>query len=309
MRIANPLYDHAFKYLMNNNRLAKKVISTIIDQHVISLELNQQEFVRQGDVRGFRIFRLDLKATIQHADGRKEQVMIELQKSKLPTNVHRFRQYLGSLYADESASQSLSYEGVPSQLPIITIYILGYNIPDLPVLATRVERKLINASTGEEIDHDSNFVRELVHQSHILQIRRLPEERQTRLEHFLQLFDQSRVTDQNFILEMDDIPPDFHDIASRLSEPLKDDDMVNHFTVEQEMELCFRILDAEKARLIREREEAIAEVDTEKARAKSAEKTITKLISMMLKQGHSHEEILSETGMSSEELEAIMSKS
>ncbi|MFK7969438.1 MAG: hypothetical protein AB8F95_03675 [Bacteroidia bacterium] len=302
MRIANPLYDHAFKYLMNNNRLAKKVISTIIDKEVISLELNQQEFVRKGEVRGFQIFRLDLKATIQHADGRKEQVMIELQKSKLPTNVHRFRQYLGGLYIDDSASTNPSLIGEqPAQLPIITIYILGYNIPDLPVLATRVERRLVDASTGQEINYDSEFVRELVHQSHILQIRRLPKERRTRLEHFLQLFDQSRITDKKFILEMPDIPADFHDIAVHLSKPLNDDVMVDHFTVEEEMELCFRIMDAEKARLIREREEALV-------RAEAVENKLQKLASMMLKLGHSLKEISTETGLSMEELHAIALK-
>ncbi|MFK7969771.1 MAG: hypothetical protein AB8F95_05355 [Bacteroidia bacterium] len=278
MRIANPLYDHAFKYLMSNNRLAKKVISTILDQHVISLDLNQQELVRQGSVRGFKVFRLDLKATIQHADGRKEQVMIELQKSKLPTNIHRFRQYLGGIYADNSALSDQLLDEQPAQLPIITIYILGYNIPDLPILATRVERKLVDASTGEEVSYDSTFVRELVHQSHILQIRRLPEKRRSRLEHFLQLFDQSRTTDKNFILELDEIPQDFHDIASYLSEPLNDKAMINDFTVEEEMEMYFRIADAEKARLMKEHAEARAHVETMKTRVIVAEDNLEQIL-------------------------------
>ena len=29
MKIANPLYDHAFKYLMSNNKLARKVLPVI----------------------------------------------------------------------------------------------------------------------------------------------------------------------------------------------------------------------------------------------------------------------------------------
>ncbi|MFK7982388.1 MAG: hypothetical protein AB8G86_20570 [Saprospiraceae bacterium] len=45
MRIANPLYDHAFKYLMSNEKLAKKVLSTILEQTVVNLELSQQEVV------------------------------------------------------------------------------------------------------------------------------------------------------------------------------------------------------------------------------------------------------------------------
>jgi len=38
MKIAYPLYDHAFKYLMSNDRLAKKVLSTIMDKEILELE-------------------------------------------------------------------------------------------------------------------------------------------------------------------------------------------------------------------------------------------------------------------------------
>jgi hypothetical protein len=35
MKIANPLYDHAFKYLMSNDKLARKVLSVILDKEVL----------------------------------------------------------------------------------------------------------------------------------------------------------------------------------------------------------------------------------------------------------------------------------
>jgi flagellar biosynthesis GTPase FlhF len=34
MKIANPLYDHAFKYLMSNDKLARKVLSVILEKEV-----------------------------------------------------------------------------------------------------------------------------------------------------------------------------------------------------------------------------------------------------------------------------------
>lgn len=37
MQIVNPLYDKAFKYLMENERLAKKVISVILDEEIEEL--------------------------------------------------------------------------------------------------------------------------------------------------------------------------------------------------------------------------------------------------------------------------------
>ncbi len=47
MEIINPLYDIAFKYLMQEEPYAKKVLSVILDTEVVSVSLNQQESVLQ----------------------------------------------------------------------------------------------------------------------------------------------------------------------------------------------------------------------------------------------------------------------
>jgi hypothetical protein len=101
MKIANPLYDHAFKYLMSNDKLARKVLSVILEKEVLELELSQQEVVVEDEKRRFTLYRLDFKAVIMDENGRKETVLIELQKSKLPTNVLRFRNYLGMAYTQK----------------------------------------------------------------------------------------------------------------------------------------------------------------------------------------------------------------
>jgi len=51
MKIANPLYDHAFKYLMSNDKLARKVLSVILEKEVLELELSQQEVVVEEENR------------------------------------------------------------------------------------------------------------------------------------------------------------------------------------------------------------------------------------------------------------------
>ncbi len=76
---------------MSNDKLARKVLSTILEQEVVELELAQQEIVVSNKSRHFTLFRLDFKAVIADATGKKEKVLIELQKSKLPTNLVRFR--------------------------------------------------------------------------------------------------------------------------------------------------------------------------------------------------------------------------
>ncbi|MDR2765797.1 MAG: hypothetical protein LBB90_12310, partial [Tannerella sp.] len=42
--IANPIYDVVFKRLMENERIAKFFLGTILDEPVISLEVRPQEF-------------------------------------------------------------------------------------------------------------------------------------------------------------------------------------------------------------------------------------------------------------------------
>ena len=98
MKIINPLYDKAFKYLMENNKLAKKVLSVILDVEVMEVALCQQETLVPNQIRGLIMFRLDFKAVIKEADGSKKTVLIELQKSKFPTDIQRFRNYLGANY-------------------------------------------------------------------------------------------------------------------------------------------------------------------------------------------------------------------
>jgi len=167
MRIANPLYDHAFKYLMSNERLAKKVLSTILEQEIVDLELSQQEVIVANEAQKFTLFRLDFKAIIINENGKREQVMIELQKSKLPTNLLRFRNYLGYSYTQNTKELTSDKTAEETLLPIISIYILGYNLVDLPIMAAKVDRKIIDVSTNEEIQIESDFIDLLTHKCHV----------------------------------------------------------------------------------------------------------------------------------------------
>ena len=52
MIIANPIYDVVFKRLMENDRVAKFFISTLLGQKVESLELKPQEFTYTEELIG-----------------------------------------------------------------------------------------------------------------------------------------------------------------------------------------------------------------------------------------------------------------
>ncbi|MEM7659971.1 MAG: hypothetical protein AAF399_27915, partial [Bacteroidota bacterium] len=114
MKIVNPLYDLAFKYLMQHDRIAKKVLSVLLECEILELTLSQQEMVAVSDQYGVKLYRLDFSAIIVDENGQQQKVLIELQKSKLPTHALRFRSYLGQNYAKKDAPY-----------PIISIYILG----------------------------------------------------------------------------------------------------------------------------------------------------------------------------------------
>jgi len=98
MLIVNPLYDQAFKLLMENNKIAKKIISTIIEKEIISLQLQPQEVSIIDKKRNFPILRFDFKAIIRTEKEDEQVVLIEVQKSKSPNPIMRFRRYLASNY-------------------------------------------------------------------------------------------------------------------------------------------------------------------------------------------------------------------
>ena len=99
MRIANPMYDVFFKFLMEDTDLAKELIGTLINQEILSLELRPQETTLYIPTRYLSVIRLDFKATIKTKFGEYKKVLIEMQKGKHHFDIVRFRKYLGENYA------------------------------------------------------------------------------------------------------------------------------------------------------------------------------------------------------------------
>lgn len=320
MQIINPLYDKAFKYLMENNLLAKKVIKTIIGEEIVDLTLNQQETSINDDKRGLTLYRLDFKATILQPDGTKKTVLIELQKSKYITDIQRFRIYLGSNYIKP---EHTSVDGVIQQktsYPIISIYILGYNIDEIPYLALAVKNQTIDLKNNQPVQVKSDFDDQLNHTSYILQIRRLPEKRQTRLENFLTLFNQAWCSENHYILDLQDVPEEFSDIARYLQTPVIDEKFRNQLQVEDEIDTIFdtqesehiKKLDEAKAQLEEERkakekerkakEQERKEKEQAQENAKQAQSRLSEIVKNLRKSGLSDQVIAQSTGLTPDEI-------
>jgi len=327
MKIINPLYDKAFKYLMENNKLAKKILSVILDVEVIEVALSQQETTLPDERRGLTLFRLDFKAIIKQADGSRKTVLIELQKSKYPTDIQRFRNYLGSSYLAknrETAGESVVAEEKPAEYqsiyPIIAIYILGYNLDDLPYMAVTVNRDVINSVSKQKIEVSSFFVEHLTHQSHIIQVRRLPEKRQTLLEKFFVLFNQAWCTDNNFIIDLQNIPEEFKDVVKYLQGPVMDDNFRRQLEAEEQLDTIFdaqeakylkkiaEVLDQKEAAVERELEERKQKEEANKQKEeanKQKEMLAIKLARQMKNYGASNDAIAKEAGLSVEDIENL----
>ncbi|MDR3000809.1 MAG: hypothetical protein LBU89_06045, partial [Fibromonadaceae bacterium] len=96
MLIANPIYDVTFKRLLENNRVAKFLIGTILNCKILSLEPSIQEHSEFGEDAGkLTLFRMDFAATIETEEEGEKRVIIEMQKALHLGDVYRFRKYLG----------------------------------------------------------------------------------------------------------------------------------------------------------------------------------------------------------------------
>mgnify|MGYP006292011643 CR=1 FL=1 len=316
MKIINPLYDKAFKYLMENEKYARQVLSVILDTEIEELSLGQQETVAPDEKRGLTLFRLDFKAVVRKTDGTKHKVLIELQKSKFSTDIRRFRAYLGANYlgkentrvAEEPAKYGFSKH--KDIYPIITIYILGYNLDDLPYMAVRVNRKIINSITKKEVKVESDFVNHLTHQSHVIQVRRLPEKRKTRLEQFLVFFNQAWCTHEPYIIDLQDVPAGFEDIAKYLQVPVLSESFRQQLEAEQEIDEIFdeqelkylkKIEKAEKEKkeALEKEKQAMKQIEQEQKEKKELQYKTAKELKEL---GFSADKISGITGLSSEEI-------
>jgi hypothetical protein len=324
MKILNPLYDIAFKYLMENEIFAKKILSVILDKEVVDVSLRPQETVMYSEKRALKLFRLDFKAIVRDADGRERKILIELQKSRQKTDMERFRYYLASNYMPPKGREYGPEDGChiledgtlckPIQ-PIVAIYILGYNLDDLPYMAVSVNRDIIDSVSKKKLNVKSFFIEHLTHEAHILQVRRLPEKPKTELEKFMLLFNQAWCTNYGFILDLQFVPDEFKDVAQYLQSPLLEEKVRRMLMAEDELETIFddhesklydalnRILEAEKREkaALKEKDKALKRAERALQQKKQAlqqkEVLAVKFARQMIILGSTTQEVAIETGL------------
>ena len=202
--VANPIYDSVFKYLMEDNRVAKTVLSALLKKEVVEVEMRKHEYTN-GTRDKISMFRIDFGAKVRQEDGSLKLVLIELQKTWLETETLRFRQYLGTQYANPD---NILKEDNPNGygIPMITVYLLGHRVGDIEEPVLYVRHKSYDYD-GKEVTKGmpDPFVESLVHDSIIVQIPLLHGRVNNRLVEVLSVFDQTNKDSKNRqVLNIDD---------------------------------------------------------------------------------------------------------
>ena len=199
--IANPIYDSVFKYLMEDDRVAKILLSALLKKEIVELQMRRQEYSAMQQTR-ISMFRMDFTARIREADGEEHLVMIELQKTWLATETLRFRQYLGTQYLNKENMRE--EDNRTYGLLIISIYILGHKLGELHEPVVYVRRQYLNYDDCV-IAHKDKFIASLTHDSIIVQIPYLKGRTRNHLERLLNLFDQDYIYHaDDHLLEIDE---------------------------------------------------------------------------------------------------------
>ena len=261
--VANPIYDSVFKYLMEDNRVAKTVLSALMKKEVVEVEMRKHEYTN-GTRDKISMFRIDFGAKVRQEDGSLKLVLIELQKTWLETETLRFRQYLGTQYANPD---NILKDDNPNGygIPMITVYLLGHRVGDIEEPVLYVRHKSYDYD-GKEVTKGmpDPFVESLVHDSIIVQIPYLHGRVNNRLVEVLSVFDQTNKDGKNRqVLKIDDSVYDgdteMQQILHRLLAAASDSKLRQDMNVEDEYFSAIETRDT----AIMKRDQRIAEQDAQ----------------------------------------------
>ncbi|MFM7202096.1 MAG: hypothetical protein ACKO6N_15040, partial [Myxococcota bacterium] len=254
INIANPLYDVVFKYLLEDNESARILLSTLLGEEVLELELRPQEQVSDRAERSLTVMRLDFSAKIKTSADSSKLVIIEIQKAKLVTDIMRFRRYLGKQYMNPDNT----YQGLKRQvkaLPIVSIYFLAYELDALAPAVIRIQRTYLDASTQEQLSARHPFIESLTHDAVIVQVAKLHEPYLSELEKLLAIFDQHNKAafGREVMLDEARFPKPFLRLKERLVRAIAEEPLRNQMDIEDDVlkEL------AEKERELEEKEQVL----------------------------------------------------
>ncbi len=194
--VANPIYDSVFKFLMEDERIAKTVLTALLKKEVVSVEMRRHEHpnITRDNIS---MFRIDFAARVKEDDGSIRLILIELQKTWLDTETLRFRRYLAAQYnAEENILKDGENKGFA--VPMVAVYLLGHRVGDIDKAVVYVNHKALDYD-GKEVENGMKdpFINSLTHDSILVQIPLLHGKINNHLDKVLSVFDQTQRDKKN----------------------------------------------------------------------------------------------------------------
>ncbi len=314
-KVCNPIYDTVFKYLMEDERVAKVLLGGILNKKIVAVEIKGHECAYQSDENNnLKLLRFDFAGTIENPDGTKETVTIELQKASEPEEVMRFRKYFGLQMASEANTDAVTkHRRDKDKTPYIVkrprhiygIFILGHS------LGKGFEYPLIKGSTVfyDEDDNVLNFesqcefLKGMTYHLYIIQIPFLPEKPKKPLEKILRAFDQRYKLEYDSkyleLTEDADKNSDYNVIFNRLLYAAADEQLRGNLDLEDYAERLYAIREAEK-------EDLEDELKETKVELKEAKNQLAASIKLLHSVGISPDKIAAQLNIEIDEVNKVL---
>ncbi|MBR4677208.1 MAG: hypothetical protein IKO99_04315 [Bacteroidales bacterium] len=316
IQIANPIYDSVFKYMMQNRKVCMILLGALLNVEIVEVDLIHNELVC-ANLKGFGILRLDFLAKIKKDDGSFEMVSIEVQKAEKDTEIVRFRRYLSRLYDTEAYETKTVKkknrkgedveEIIETPIHIVAIYFLGHPLDDVTEPVVYYSPKATNA-LGEPVEKAAlnPFFRYLSHDSVVVQIPYLRKNARTKVEEFLEIFDQSNVmpNDAHYLMldNLDNKPDGYNIVVRQLVSAVADREIKMAMAIEDEY--ASDIEDrTELEEIVEEQKEKLAEKDAQLSQKDAQLSAFAKTLFSM---GLSREEISEKINIPLEQLNKLL---
>jgi hypothetical protein len=303
MQILNPIYDVVFKYLMEDNKIAKLFLSALIEEDIVELEFLPQEYQADFDGlqtqsnkkektiswrTGLTVYRIDFSAKIKQTDGSEKLIIIEVQKSRLSSDLMRFRNYIGHQYAKKEyfkwVTDQNSIRQFKAGIPIYAIFFLGYGLneyADIPII--QIDTCIKDKYNALKLEERGHFIPSLFHKGIIINIPYLKEKYRTDLERLLSIFDQNNKSEVYHILNVKEeyFAKKYRPIIKRLQAGLLESSLRNQVLAEEDLLTDLVDLEEQNSAYKKEMTEMKQEIERlEKEKQQEKIKSILLLIDM-----------------------------
>ena len=194
--VANPLYDAVFKYLMEDERIAKTILSALLKKKVVGVKIRRNESHKKHLATS--LFRITLQAAILEASSNAPICLnIELEKTWLETPSLHKRQYAAQQY--NSHKNLVDFPNEKEQKTNLKIYILAHCIGKIKAPIFYVRNQTAYDSNQQELRQSSPepFIETLRQDSIINQVPLLTDKSDSIDVKILSLFCQKHTSPQN----------------------------------------------------------------------------------------------------------------